>query len=197
MFKKAKEIAEKNKIKIIASGEVVGQRPMSQKENGLKTIEKESKLENKIFRPLSAKLLPKVNGIDDEEYYDIVGRNRKEQIELAKKFGIDYPTPGGGCLLCEKALKKRFEFLLDKKFINKKTLPLVKIGKHLNINNKWFVVARNEEESKIIEKFENKIPSKKKTPAVYFHDRKSKPLAYEIQKEYKEKNSKKYEEFKI
>lgn len=197
MFKIAKKIAKERKIKIIVSGEVIGQRPMSQNEHGLKLIENNSNLKNKIFRPLSAKMLPKVKGMNKEDYYKISGRRRVDQIELAKKFKMNYPGPGGGCLLCERELRKRFKFLIKEKLLTEKTLPLLKIGKHLNIEKKWFVVSKNEEESMIIEKFKNSIPSDKKTPAVYFHKKNYKTLAQEIQKEYKEKNTKRYEEFKL
>ena len=150
MFKKTKEFADKEsrlgspktlnagcKINLIATGEVVGQRPMSQMENSMKLIESKANLEDKIIRPL----------ID----LGISGRQRKKQIALAKKFKINYPSPAGGCLLCEKQLKNRFKTLF-KRELNEKEIKLISIGRHFIINNSWIILGRNEKENKIIEK---------------------------------------------
>ena len=89
MLKHAKNFADEQKIKFIITGEVTGQRPMSQQKKQMEIIEKETELEGRIIRPLV-------------DYYNFYGRNRKPQIDLAKKFKINYPDPAGGCLLCEK-----------------------------------------------------------------------------------------------
>ncbi|GAI88382.1 unnamed protein product, partial [marine sediment metagenome] len=94
MLKKAKKFADEQKIKFIATGEVIGQRPMSQQKKQIAIIEKESGLKGRIIRPLI-------------DFHNIQGRSRKPQIALAKKFKIKYPHPAGGCLLCEK-LKEHF-----------------------------------------------------------------------------------------
>ena len=94
MFKKAREFADKNKIEVVTTGEVEGQRPMSQMKKSLKLIEEKSGLKGRLIRPLSE--------------LGILGRRRDKQIALAKKFKIFYPSPAGGCVLCEKELKKRF-----------------------------------------------------------------------------------------
>ncbi len=143
MFKTAKKFAKKQGIKHIASGEVVGQRPMSQRKKQLKTIEEEAGIKDMILRPLS-----------DE--YGIFGRKREKQIEISNKFDIDYPDPAGGCLLCEKTLIKKFEYLL-KRGINDIELKLVNIGRHFVIDDCWIVLGRNESENKIIEKFKNAV----------------------------------------
>lgn len=147
ILKKAKAMIEKKltpKTKIgplvadfIASGEVLGQRPMSQTRRALKLIEKEAKLEGKILRPLSAKLLEeteieKKELIDRERLYAISGRQRLPQIELAKKFGLkNYPTPAGGCLLCDKEFAKRLKTMLENfKDINENDAELLKLGRH-------------------------------------------------------------------
>ncbi len=137
MFKKAKEFADKNKIDLIVSGEVTGQRPMSQQKNQIKLIEEESRLKERIYRPLIE--------------IGISGRQRKKQIALAKKFKIKYPSPAGGCLLCEKALKKRLGFLL-KRGLNEKEIKLVGLGRHFMFGKNWVIIGRNEQENKIIEK---------------------------------------------
>ncbi len=179
MFRKAKEYADKKGIKIIATGEVLGQRPMSQTKQAMQIIDKQ--LGFKIHRPLIEAGLQ--------------GRSRKPQIELAKKFKIKYPNPAGGCLLCEKVPGKRIKFLLEKNLITEKTLPLTKLPRHIYMNNEWFVVGKNEQENKIIEKFKTSIKSGKGKPAVYYQ--KSPETAKQIQKEYQNKNTKKFNQFLI
>ena len=143
MFSKTKEFASKNKIEFIATGEVIGQRPMSQTRKATQIIEKEAGLKNRIRRPLV-------------EFYGIQGRKRDKQIALAKKFNISYPTPAGGCALCEKKLKKRFEFLLDRG-INDKEIKFVNVGRHFVIDKCWVVLGKDEKENKILENFGEKI----------------------------------------
>lgn len=179
MYKQIKKFAEKNKIYYIATGEVLGQRPLSQSKTALKTIEKESKLqEERIIRPLIQ------NGIS--------GRKREPQILLAKKYKIRYPNPSGGCLLCEKTLKNRFKILIQKNLITNKTLSLVNLGRHLIINNNWFVIGRNESENNIIEKQKNSIKSNKGKPAVYYHNSKQKTLAKNLQKDFSKDGKKEF-----
>ena len=156
MLKKAKEFADKQNIELIATGEVLGERPMSQNKKALEIVEDESGLKGRLLRPLSAKLLPKTNAeekgiVDREKLYDISGRRRLKQIALARKFKISYPNPGGGCLLCEKAMKKRLEYAL-KRGMNDKEIKLLGLGRHFLINNSWVVIGRNKEENDIIEK---------------------------------------------
>ena len=136
MLKKAKKFADAKAIEIIVTGEVLGQRPMSQHKKGLKVIEKESGLNDRLFRPLIE--------------LGFEGKRRDKQIALAKKFKIKYPSPAGGCLLCERELKKRLKFLLDRG-INEKESKLVGVGRHFLIEGKWIVLGRNKEENKIIE----------------------------------------------
>jgi tRNA U34 2-thiouridine synthase MnmA/TrmU len=130
MLKKAKEILEKEKFhpapepsarygaSFVVTGEVLGQRPMSQNKNSLNLIEKESGLRGYLLRPLSAKLLeptiPEKEGlIKREKLFDITGRSRKRQMALAKKWKIKwYPTPTGGCLLTDLGFGKRLKELL-------------------------------------------------------------------------------------
>ncbi len=181
MFKKAKEYANKKGIDIIATGEVLGQRPMSQTPRAMKIIDKEIGFE--LTRPLIE--------------LGICGRNRKKQIELAEKYGIKYPTPAGGCLLCEKQLKKRFEILIKNDLINEITLPLVNIGRHFFKDNCWFVVGRDKSENKIIEKFENCIKSGKGRPAVYYSKKEGEIFAKELQEDYKKGGKKKFSNEKI
>ncbi|MFH1327020.1 MAG: hypothetical protein ABIH59_02745 [archaeon] len=141
MFKKTKEFADQNKIKVVATGEVMGQRPMSQQKKQMEIIEKKSGLKEILVRPLIE--------------FGIQGRRRTKQIELAKKFKINFPSPAGGCLLCEKELKKRFKFLLSRG-VDEEEIKLVNIGRHFLINKSWIIIGRNESENKIIEKIKGK-----------------------------------------
>lgn len=159
MLKKAKEIMKKEKADFVATGEVLGERPMSQRKNILFLVERESKLEGKLLRPLSAKLLPKTiveekGLIDRNKLFDIQGRSRKKQIELAKKFKIKYPTPAGGCLLTDENFAKKLRDLFKyKKNIKGEDVELLKIGRHFRVGKDKIVVGRNEEENKKLEKF--------------------------------------------
>ena len=186
MFKKAKEYASKKGIEVIATGEVVGQRPMSQIKRAMKKIDTEIGFE--ILRPLSAKLLPKTcyekkGLVKREDLYDFKGRNRKGQMKLAEDFGIKYPNPGGGCFLCEKAHYKRLKVLLERNLINEKTLHLTMIGRHFIIDNSWFIVARNESECIVLDKLKNIVIGGPGKPTVYFHDDK-KEKAIKLQNAY-------------
>ncbi|MCX7779263.1 MAG: hypothetical protein N2259_03440, partial [Patescibacteria group bacterium] len=119
MLKKAKELMKKLKADLIATGEVLGERPMSQNLRALKWIEEETDLVNKILRPLSAKLLPETEAerkklVDREKFYAFSGRRRVSQIELAKKYNLkNYPAPAGGCLLCDREFAKRLKTMLE------------------------------------------------------------------------------------
>ncbi len=103
----------------IATGEVLGQRPMSQNKEALKTVEKISELEGKLLRPLSAKLLAETEAEKDGKVTRgglsaIKGRKRDEQMALAGKFGIkEYPSPAGGCLLTDSEFSQRLIRLFD------------------------------------------------------------------------------------
>ena len=156
MFKKAKEFADINGIELVVTGEVIGERPMSQMKKAMNIIEEKSELKGRLLRPLSAKLLPETQAekertVNRKELYDIQGRQRKKQIELAEKFKISYPSPTGGCLLCEEQLKKRLQTLL-KRGLNEHNTNLIGVGRHFFIDNCWVVMGRNENENKIIEK---------------------------------------------
>jgi len=187
MFKKAKEYADKNKIEVIATGEVLGQRPMSQTPKAMNIIDEALGFE--ILRPLSAKVLPetqveKKGLVDRNKLLGIVGRGRKIQMELAKKYKIKYPSPGGGCFLCEKQPAARLKHLLEKNLITEKTLPLTIIGRHFYVDNIWFVVARNGLESETISKFKTHIKDAKGKPSIYYSNTKGKEKAIELQAAY-------------
>jgi len=158
MLKKAKEIMTKENFDFVATGEVLGQRPMSQNRESLKVIKKESSLNEYLLRPLSAKLLeetiPERRGlVDREKLYNISGRSRKKQIKLAKEFKIkEYPSPAGGCLLTDIEFGKRLKELLVKfPYCNGSDVNLLKCGRHFWKDKVKIVVGRNREENGKIE----------------------------------------------
>jgi tRNA U34 2-thiouridine synthase MnmA/TrmU len=154
MLKIAKEVMEREKADFVATGEVLNERPMSQYKSALELAENESGLKGRILRPLSAKLLPKTEAeekklVDREKMLAINGRSRKIQIELAKKFNITYPTPAGGCLLCDKTFSKKLSDLIEhQKEVNERDIELLKIGRHFRFGNAKIIVGRNERENK-------------------------------------------------
>ncbi|AMV73682.1 DUF814 domain-containing protein [Desulfuromonas carbonis] len=119
MFRLAGERMEREGFDFLFSGEVLGQRPMSQNMTALATVAKHSGLRDRILRPLSARLLPitpmeEAGLVDREQLLDIQGRSRRRQAELAKEWGLtDYPSSGGGCLLTEKSFIGRLKDLLS------------------------------------------------------------------------------------
>jgi len=154
MLKKAKQIMKKEKADFIATGEVLNERPMSQHRKALDMIEEESGLKGKLLRPLSAKLLPETDSekermVNRDKLLDIEGRNRTRQIELATKYNImDYPSPAGGCLLCEKEFaKKLIDLFNNQKKVTVEDAELLKIGRHFRFGKDKIVVARDHEES--------------------------------------------------
>lgn len=157
MFKKAGSLMIKENASFIISGEVLGQRPMSQNKRSLLLISDKSGYGEFILRPLSALLLPMTEPernhiIDRCRLMDIHGRSRKRQIALAKQWGIkDYPAPAGGCKLTEPSFADRIKDLLCKPEYVFNDIELLKIGRHFNINKfVRLVVGRNEKENKII-----------------------------------------------
>jgi hypothetical protein len=115
MLRHAKDLLETLDASFVVTGEVLGQRPMSQLRQTMRRIEKESGLKDILLRPLCAKLLPvtlpeRLGVVRREGLWDIAGRGRKVQIERALAFGIsgdDLPTPAGGCLLTDKQISLR------------------------------------------------------------------------------------------
>jgi tRNA U34 2-thiouridine synthase MnmA/TrmU len=154
MLKKLKEIMKKENFDFVASGEVLGERPMSQTKRALKIVEEESSLKGYLLRPLSAKLLEetipeKKKIVEREKLFGIKGRSRKKQIELAKKFGIEeYPTPAGGCLLTDlefgKKLKELFQVFPE---CDGNDIQLLKNGRQFWFGKLKIVVGRNQEEN--------------------------------------------------
>jgi tRNA U34 2-thiouridine synthase MnmA/TrmU len=152
----------------IVTGEVLGERPMSQHKKAMLTIDEETKLKGKILRPLSAKLLEttepeKNNLVNREKLFNISGRSRKPQIALANHYHISYPTPAGGCLLCEQVFSERLHDLFSRKQLNNIThtdVDLLKIGRHFFFPKFKVIVGRNHKENLLLEGLANKKTDK-------------------------------------
>jgi len=154
MFKKAREIAERIGADFIVTGEVLDERPFSQRRNAMLLIEREAGLEGKVLRPLSAKLLPETEAekaglIDRSRLLAIRGRRRRPQIKLAEKLGLKrYPTPSGGCLLTDPEFSRRLRDHLEHE--GKLTLTdvaLLRVGRHFRIDGAKIIVGRNKREN--------------------------------------------------
>jgi len=164
MLKRAKEIMEKEKFDFVSTGEVLGERPMSQNAEALKIVEKDSGLIGRLIRPLSAKLLDesdleKSGKVNRANFLDISGRSRRRQLELVKQYGIkEFASPGGGCLLTDpvfsEKLLKILEYWPD---CNGNDIELLKWGrvfwlKDENENNVLLVIGRDEKDNENLEK---------------------------------------------
>jgi tRNA U34 2-thiouridine synthase MnmA/TrmU len=155
MFKKARRFMEECGASFIITGEVLSQRPMSQKRHQFKLIERESGLEGLVLRPLSAGRLEetvaeKMGWVDRNRLLRIAGRGRKEQFALAGQFGIqDYPCPAGGCLLTDPNFCRRLKDLMTyKPDFNLSDIQLLKLGRHFRISPACkLIVGRNEGEN--------------------------------------------------
>lgn len=157
MIKRAGEMMREDGFDFIATGEVLGERPMSQNKRALDLIEKESGLKGYLLRPLSAKLLnptiaEKQGLVKREKLLDFSGRGRKTQMALAKQWQIkEYPTPAGGCLLTDLNFSLRLKELFARwTDLEKSDFALLKIGRHFWVENNLIVVGRDKEENKTI-----------------------------------------------
>jgi tRNA U34 2-thiouridine synthase MnmA/TrmU len=157
MLKAAKLVMEDEGAQFVVTGEVLGQRPMSQHYQALMQAAEESGLSDRLLRPLSANLLPdtlpvKEGWIKQEDLLAIRGRGRQEQMALAKKFGIrDYPSPAGGCLLVEKAYSARLRDAfshIGRDVMKKADFLLLRYGRHFRLSDRTkVIVGRNEKEN--------------------------------------------------
>lgn len=157
MFSKAKELMPEFGAEFIITGEVLGQRPMSQNKQALKLIKERSGLDDLLLRPLSAQFFPpslaeKEGWIRRDKLLNFNGRKRTDQMNLAKTLGIDqYATPAGGCLLTDPNFSKRLEEMLAHQELNLDNLELLKIGRHFRIAEKSrLVVGRDEDENNLL-----------------------------------------------
>ena len=164
MIKTAKSIMEREGFDFVATGEVLGERPMSQNSNSLKVIEEKSGLAGRLLRPLSAKLLAETEVerqglVDRGRLGGISGRGRQPQIELAKKYGFSYiPQPGGGCILTDKDYGQKLAKLFElKPSADGADAQLLRFGRIFWRGNSLIVVARDESGCLAIKKLAKKI----------------------------------------
>ncbi len=159
MLRWADEYREAIGADFLITGEVVGQRPMSQRRKVMGVVDSDAGVEDRVLRPLSAKLLPATKAereglVDRERLEDISGRSRKRQMRMAKELGIEkYPTPAGGCLLTDPSFGRRFHDL--RKHQERATvsdIDFLKVGRHFRFTPQVkVVVGRNERENAILE----------------------------------------------
>lgn len=155
MMKKAKQFMEETGASFLVTGEVLGQRPMSQRRDAMALIEREAGLEGLVLRPLCAKLLeptvPEKRGwIDRAKLLDISGRSRRAQMKLAEDYAIkDYRCAAGGCLLTDPAFSERIRDLKDHEELTLDDVRLLNHGRHFRIAPAVkLIVGRNENENK-------------------------------------------------
>jgi tRNA U34 2-thiouridine synthase MnmA/TrmU len=158
MLRKAGERLEEEGAKFVITGEVLGQRPMSQSLKALSMVATQSGFPRLILRPLSAKLLqttlPEEKGwVQRDLLLHFSGRSRKPQMELARNLNItDYPSPAGGCLLTDPIFSKRLKDLFSNEpNFEIREIELMKVGRHLRLGpHARLVVGRNKGENEII-----------------------------------------------
>jgi tRNA-uridine 2-sulfurtransferase len=166
MMRRAREIMVAEGADFVFTGEVLGQRPKSQRRDTLRIIEREAGLTGRLLRPLSAQLLeptiPEQEGkVDRTRLLDISGRSRQRQMELARELGIsEWPQPAGGCCyLTDESFSRKFFDVLDareaagaERAIDKDDVILLSTGRHFRISPRAkLVVSRNEMENALLE----------------------------------------------
>lgn len=163
MLKKAKEMMTEFGASFIITGEVLGERPMSQRLDALNIITRDSGLKGFLLRPLSAKLLeptvPEKDGaVDRERLLAISGRSRKPQFALAEQYGIkQYPNPAGGCLLTDPGFTSRVKDLMEHNEVSVQNLKFLTIGRHFRLSpTAKLAVGRDREENDALEKLAKK-----------------------------------------
>jgi len=141
MFREAGKLMEAEGADFLFSGEVLGERPMSQNRQSLGVVARESGYEDFIIRPLSALLLPETlpereGKVDRERLLDISGRSRKPQVELAAHYGItDYPQPAGGCLLTDGGYTRKLkELMVRSPSLSGRDAWLLRVGRHFRLD---------------------------------------------------------------
>ena len=160
MLKRAGGLLKSENFDFIFTGEVLGQRPMSQNKQVLQIVARDSGYEGLILRPLSAKLLPetlpeKEGKVHRGRLLNIRGRSRESQFALAKQYGIDdFPGPAGGCLLTDPSFSRRLRDLLSHQSeVHIRDIELLQVGRHFRLNESTKVIIgrRKEENERLLE----------------------------------------------
>ncbi len=158
MMTKAREMMAELKASFIISGEVVGQRPMSQRRDALRVVERESGCEGILLRPLCAQRLeptpPELTGlVDRERLAALSGRSRAGQMAMAARFGFDdYPTPAGGCILTDPIVSKRIKaYYAEHERLSAADMRLLMVGRQFRLPmGGWLVIGRKEAENNVL-----------------------------------------------
>ena len=166
MVYKAKQWIEENGFDFIITGEVMGQRPMSQRKDTMPVVAAESGADDRLLRPLCAKNLPptlpeREGWVDREKLFDFSGRSRKPQMALAQQYGFaDYAQPAGGC--CFLTDEKYSQKLVDlwqargEKDYTLDDVMLLKVGRHIRPKNNFkVIVAREDGEARFMQGYKN------------------------------------------
>lgn len=159
MLREAKAFLEMSGADFIVTGEVLGQRPMSQRKDTFPVIDREAGVKGLVLRPLSAKRLQPTQAeldgmVDREKLYGFTGRSRKPQMALARELGLtEYPPPAGGCLLTDPLYSYRLtELLRHSPDPDLNEINLLRIGRHFRVSDTTkIIVGRNERENTMIE----------------------------------------------
>ena len=160
MIRRAGELMAKLGYDFVATGEVQGQRPMSQNKQSMGIVEKCSTMKGRLIRPLSAKLLeptiPEQEGkLDREKLLDLSGRGRERQIALAATFGIvDYPSPAGGCKLTEEGFCRKLKDLKDHEGLgNRALVELLTVGRRFRLpGGASVILGRDRDENAVLKR---------------------------------------------
>ncbi|WP_353661597.1 7-cyano-7-deazaguanine synthase [Hydrogenimonas sp. SS33] len=158
MFRIARELMEPWEADFLISGEVVGQRPMSQRRDALDLVTNLSDTSDILLRPLSAKVLPptlpeREGWVDREQLLGITGRNREVQLKLAEEIGLkDFEKPGGGCLLTDENFSKKLAEFVKYDTLEVEDIALLKCGRHLRLpGGAKLVIGRHKEDNEMID----------------------------------------------
>jgi len=159
LLRKAKEYMAESGADFVITGEVLGQRPMSQRRDAMRLIERESGLEGLLLRPLSAKhftpTIPEQEGwVNRENLLAITGRSRKAQMQLAEELDVkNYPCPAGGCLLTEPSFLSKIRDVFDHAdTLDPRDFRLLKLGRHFRVGRRTkVIIGRNEAENLTME----------------------------------------------
>ena len=153
MFREAARLLPELGADFLISGEVLGQRPMSQRQGALQAVNKLSGVGDLIIRPLSQKLLPdtlpiRAGWVEADALLDIQGRGRTRQLELANSLGLRYPSPGGGCRLTDRNFSLRLGELLEYGEASAENISLLRWGRHFRFGpGLKLVVGRTQEDN--------------------------------------------------
>ena len=165
MFSRAKQLLKDKGASFLISGEVLGQRPMSQRRDTMNVIERDSGTRSILLRPLCAQLMNETEAeaegwVDRRKLLRMCGRSRSPQIALAAKYGItDFPSPAGGCILADPILSKRIAQLYSSESVLKTAeiavpdIRVLLIGRQFILpGGGWLIVGRDEKDNIQLEK---------------------------------------------